>query len=168
MPELINIGRLSDADEMDRLPIELPERSTASSQDGARQHLKKKLIRDSCHYFLSKAVPGLMGFCSVLAFVRLVGNAEYGRYSVLLALVTACTAGLSAWLPQGILRYFSMSLSRPEAARFKSETLLGFVYSIVTGVLVLGAALCFERQPFWSSVLAVLLLAAGVFYGVFV
>ena len=141
---------------------------TASSQDAAGQDLRRKLIRDSFNYFLSKAIPGIMGFCSVLAFVRLVGRSEYGRYSVLFAIVTACTAGLSAWLPQGILRYFSMSHTEPEVTRFKSATLLGMLLSIVIGTFVLGAALWFERQPFWSGILGVLLLAAGIAYGVFV
>jgi O-antigen/teichoic acid export membrane protein len=129
--------------------------------------LKSKLIRDSFNYFLSKAIPGLMGLLSVLVFVRLVGNAEYGRYSVLFAIVTACTAGLSGWLPQGILRYFSMSQTELEAARFKSATLLGSFLSIFVGALVLGVALWIERQPLRESVLGVLLLAGGMLYGVF-
>ena len=143
-------------------------RLTASNQCSARQDLRKKLIRDSFNYFLSKAIPGTMGFCSVLAFVRLVGNAEYGRYSVLFAIVTASTAGLSTWLPQGILRYFTMSHTELEITRFKSATLLGLLLSIVIGTIVLGTALWFERQPFGSGVLGVLLLAAGMLYGVFV
>lgn len=109
-----------------------------------------------------------MGFCSVLAFVRLVGSAEYGRYSVLFAIVTSCTAGLSTWLPQGILRYFSMSQSVAEVTRFKSATLLGLLLSIGIGTFVLGIALWIERQPFWSSILGALLLAAGMLYGVFI
>jgi O-antigen/teichoic acid export membrane protein len=168
MPELKNVGRQSGTEERVVLRIELPEPWPASGQAGSEQDLKQKLLRDSLHYFVSKAIPGIMGVFSVLAFVRLVGRAEYGRYSVLLALVTACTAGLSAWLPQGILRYFSLSHGEPEAARFKSATLLGLLLSIVSGTLVLGGALWFERQPFWSGVLGVLLLASGIFYGVFV
>jgi O-antigen/teichoic acid export membrane protein len=168
MTEYRNISTLSGTEEMEVLHRGLPEHLTASSQDPARQDLKKKLIRDSFNYFLSKAIPGIMTLCSVLAFVRLVGNAEYGRYSVLFALVTACTAGLSGWLPQGILRYFSMSHTGPEATRFKSATLLGLVLSIVTGTFVLGIALWFERQPFWRGILGVLLLATGMLYGVFV
>ena len=142
--------------------------STDSNPSATALDLRRKLIRDSFNYFLSKAIPGIMGACSVLAFVRLVGSAEYGRYSVLFAIVTACTAGLSAWLPQGILRYFSMSHTELEVTRFKSATLLGVILSIVIGTFVLGAALWFERQPFWSGILGVLLLSAGVAYGVFV
>ncbi len=168
MPEFKKISRLSGTEEMEVLHRGLPERWTAPNQDAARPDLKKKLIRDSFNYFLSKVIPGIMALCSVLAFVRLVGNAEYGRYSVLFAIVTACTAGVSAWLPQGILRYFSMSHTEPEATRFKSATLLGLLLSVVTGTFVLGTALWFERQPFWSGILGVLLLAAGILYGVFV
>jgi O-antigen/teichoic acid export membrane protein len=167
MPELENINS-SCTGETEVLPGGLSARLTASIQDVAKQDLKKKLIRDSFNYFLSKAIPGVMALCSVLAFVRLVGNAEYGRYSVMFAIVTACTAGLSAWLPQGILRYFSLSHTDLQAARFKSATLLGLVLSIVTGTFVLGIALWLERQPFWRSILGLLLLAAGMLYGVFV
>ena len=144
------------------------EQETSSGQNLPREDLKKKLIRDSFNYFLSKAIPGIMALCSVLAFVRLVGKAEYGKYSVLFAIVTACTAGLSAWLPQGIIRYFSLSHTQPEATRFKSATRLGLLLSVIAGTLVLGAALWFERQPLWSSILGVALLAAGMLYGVFV
>jgi O-antigen/teichoic acid export membrane protein len=141
----------------------------ATPGNKATKHsLKMKLIFDSFYYFLSKAIPGIMGLFSVLVFVRLVGNAEYGRYSILFALVTACTAGLSGWLPQGILRYFSKSHSEPEVASFKSATLLGALLSILIGTLALGIALWFERQPFWGGVLGLLLLAAGMLYGVFV
>lgn len=168
MSELKNAVRPSDTKELDVPQRGLPERLTSSGQNVVSHVLKKKLIRDSFNYFLSKAIPGIMALCSVLAFVRLVGKAEYGRYSVLFAIVTACTAGLSAWLPQGIIRYFSLSHNEPEATRFKSATLLGLLLSVVTGTLVLGAALWFERQPFWSGILGVLLLAAGMLYGVFI
>src|SRR6266480_1877407 len=161
MPEIKNIEKLAGT------LLEDVSRVTTPSHGPAKHSLKMKLIFDSFNYFLSKVIPGIMGLFSVLAFVRLVGNAEYGRYSILFAIVTACTAGLSGWLPQGILRYFSMSHSEPEATRFKSATLLGSLLSILTGTLVLGIALWFDRQPFWSGVLGVLLLAAGMLYGVF-
>src|SRR6266567_2876638 len=167
MPEISDITLLSGTEEIEIMRTGLSKGLTASIEDPARQGLKKKLIRDSFNYFLSKAIPGTMGLFSVIVFVRLVGNAEYGRYSVLFAIVTACTAGLSGWLPQGILRYFSMSHTESEARHFRSATLLGALLSILIGTLVLGIALWFERQPFWSGVLGVLLLAAGMLYGVF-
>jgi O-antigen/teichoic acid export membrane protein len=167
MSEFKYMVGLSSIEDMEITQTVLPERLTASSVDPAKPGLKKKLIRDSFNYFLSKAITGIMGLLSVLTFVRLVGTAEYGKYSVLFAIVTACTAGLSGWLPQGILRYFSMSHSVHEAIRFKSATLLGSLLSILIGTLVLGIALWFERQPFWSSILGLLLLAAGMLYGIF-
>jgi O-antigen/teichoic acid export membrane protein len=168
MSELKNVIRPSVTEELDGPLRGVPKHLTSSGQNVTRQDLKKKLIRDSFNYFLSKAIPGIMALCSVLAFVRLVGKAEYGRYSVLFAIVTACTAGLSAWLPQGIIRYFSLSHNEHEATRFKSATLLGLLLSVITGTLVLGGALWLERQPFWSGILGVLLLGAGMLYGVFI
>jgi O-antigen/teichoic acid export membrane protein len=143
------------------------EESTSDTASGDESGLKKKLLLDSVNYFLSKAIPGLMGFLSVLVFVRLVGTVQYGRYSVLFAIVTACTAGLSGWLPQGILRYFSMANTRYEEMHFKSATILGLLLSILIGSIVLGIALWFEKQPIWSDILGISLLAAGMLYGVF-
>ena len=164
------IGEMSEfnnAEQLIRTVVKDQSLVTTAGKVKTKHVLKSKLIRDSFNYFLSKAIPGLMGLFSVLVFVRLVGNAEYGRYSVLFAIVTACTAGLSGWLPQGILRYFSMSQTELEAARFKSATLLGSVISILVGTLVLGVALWVERQPLRDSLLGVLLLAGGMLYGVF-
>ena len=79
MPELKNLGGQSGTEERVVLRLELPDRLTTPGQIGAGQNLHKKLLRDSFHYFLSKAIPGIMGVFSVLAFVRLVGKAEYGR-----------------------------------------------------------------------------------------
>ena len=129
--------------------------------------LKRKLLRDSFNYFISKAIPGLTGLLSVLIFVRLVGTEEYGRYSVLFALVMALAAGVSGWLPQGILRFFSMSQTRRESKHFKSAILAGFFLSAGVGIAVLAVTLWIKRQSFWESTLAVVLLAASVFYSVF-
>jgi O-antigen/teichoic acid export membrane protein len=167
MSKFKNVDAVFGAEKMGVLHTEFSDRLTVPNGELPKQALTRKLIRDSFNYFLSKATPGLMGLFSVLAFVRLVGNAEYGRYSVLFAIVTACTAGLSGWLPQGILRYFSMSHTEDDALRFRSATLVGSLLSILAGTLVLGGALWFERQPFWGSVLGLLLLAAGMLYGVF-
>lgn len=164
------IGKMSEfnnAEQLIRAAVKDQPRMTAAGTAKTKHVLKIKLIRDSGNYFLSKVIPGLMGLLSVLVFVRLVGNAEYGRYSVLFAIVTACTAGLSGWLPQGILRYFSMSRSELEAEDFNSATLLGSILSILVGALVLSIALWVERQSLWGSLLAVLLLAGGILYGVF-
>lgn len=161
------MSEFNNAEQSIRAVAEDQPRVTTAATTKRKDVLKIKLIRDSINYFLSKAIPGLMGLFSVMVFVRLVGNAEYGRYSVLFAIVTACTAGLSGWLPQGILRYFSMSDTKLGTARFNSATLLGSILSILVGTVVLGIAFCVERQPRWDSLLGVLLLAGGMLYGVF-
>ncbi len=167
MPEIKKMNELRSTEKIVATAPGVMPLTLAFEEDLPEQTLTKKLIRDSFNYFLSKAIPGVMGLASVLAFVRLVGSSEYGKYSVLFAIVTACTAGLSGWLPQGILRYFSKSHSEREAIRFKSATRLGLLFSILTGTVALGVALWFERQSLWSSILGVSLLAAGMLYSVF-
>jgi hypothetical protein len=66
-----------------------------------RGEVHRKLVSDSINYFLSKIIPGLMGFLSVLVFVRLLRYEEYGHYAFVLAIVMASASGyaglLSKW-----------------------------------------------------------------------
>jgi hypothetical protein len=69
-------------------------RSSVSGKSGDNAQLSASglhasLARDAFNYFLSKIVPGLMGFLSVLVFVRMLGVEPYGRYAVVFAVVMA-------------------------------------------------------------------------------
>lgn len=103
--------------------------------------LRNKLISDTVNYFLSKIIPGLLGFLAVVIFVRLVGYEQYGRYAVVLATVTAVTVGVSGWLSQGILRFQSEHHETARAGSFNKTIDLGLRYSAVFGGGVLGVAL---------------------------
>src|SRR6266478_3554243 len=94
--------------------------SGISSGDAQRPagSLRGALVQDAFNYFLSKIVPGLMGFLSVLVFVRLVGVEQYGRYAVVFAFVMAWASGLAAWLSQGILRFQSQWHEPGDAVNF--------------------------------------------------
>src|SRR5438128_1054913 len=84
------------------------DQSAGNSGDnthGPAKGFRGALVQDAFNYFLSKIVPGLMGFLSVLVFVRMVGVEQFGRYAVVFAFVMAWASGLAAWLSQGILRF---------------------------------------------------------------
>ena len=65
------------------------------------------LFKDSLTYAFSKALPGITGLLSVILFFRLVGPAEYGRFSLLFTFANMCAAFSFGWLNQSILRYYS-------------------------------------------------------------
>ena len=103
--------------------------------------LRESLMRDALNYFLSKIVPGLMGFLSVLVFVRMVGVEQYGRYAVIFSLVMAWASGLAGWLSQGILRFQSQWREPAEAENFLQSVAAGTVLSVAAGGLALGVAI---------------------------
>ena len=103
--------------------------------------LGNRLMQDALNYFLSKIVPGLMGFLSVLVFVRMIGVEQYGRYAVVFALVTASASGLAGWLSQGILRFQSQRREPAEAEDFLHSAGAGTIVSVVAGGLALGVAI---------------------------
>jgi len=125
------------------------------------------LIRDAFNYFLSKIVPGLMSFLSVLTFVRIMGVEEYGRYAVVFAFVMAPASGLAGWLSQGILRFKSQWYQREAAENFRHSALVGTILSIAIGGLAVGIAMPALRvQGGWSLVVSLVLLGVLVVYTV--
>jgi len=95
--------------------------------------LKSKLVLDTRNYFISKIIPGLMGLLTVMVFVRLVGYEQYGRYAVLVALVTACATAAAGWLNQGILRFHSQHQGTDEEQSFRRASYLGVLISALLG-----------------------------------
>ena len=107
--------------------------STTATSHFSAARLKDKLVLDTRNYFVSKIIPGLMGLLSVTVFVRLVGYEQYGRYAVLVALVTACAAGGAGWLGQGILRFQSQNTGVQEEETFGRAVNLGVLLSATLG-----------------------------------
>ena len=93
------------------------------------------LLKDSLKYACSKAIPGLMGFVSVIAFVRMIGIEEYGKYSIQFSFLMAISSLAIHWLNSSTLRYYS---------KYQSSAVLPKIFvisvpaSIVFGLVVLG------------------------------
>src|SRR6266480_6948358 len=65
----------------------------------------RPLILDTVRYAWSKVLPGAAGLVSVMIFVRLLGEEEYGRYALGLSLATVGASFSTGWLSQATLRY---------------------------------------------------------------
>jgi O-antigen/teichoic acid export membrane protein len=92
-------------------------------------------LRDSVAYGLSKAVPGLLGFLTVVVFIRAMGQEEYGKYSLAFTVVAMTSAFFTGWLNQSLLRYYSQVRGAPTVRR---DVLLALVLSTGIGVVMLA------------------------------
>jgi O-antigen/teichoic acid export membrane protein len=145
-------------------------RGTGQVPDNAKGpagSFRAALVQDAFNYFLSKIVPALMGFVSVLVFVRFVGLEQYGRYAVVFAFVMAWATGLAGWLGQGVLRFQSQCREPGEAANFLRSAVAGTVLSAAFGAAALGIAMpAFGVQRGWGLLISLGLLGALIVYAV--
>lgn len=107
-----------------------------SSSDLSATGLKSKLVLDTRNYFISKIVPGVMGLLTVMVFVRLVGYEQYGRYAILMALVTACATAASGWLNHGVLRFQSLHAEPLQMRTFRRASDIGILLSALLGGVI--------------------------------
>jgi O-antigen/teichoic acid export membrane protein len=143
----------------------------SAEQDSSPEVLKvrgevhRKLVLDSINYFLSKIIPGLMGFLSVLVFVRLLGYEEYGHYAVVFAVVMASASGMAGWLGQGILRFQSQNTGAHANGLFTTAANLGMTLSLAIGAAGVGLGLIVSgTQRDLGAVLSTALFAAIIVY----
>ena len=130
-----------------------------------RREVHRKLVLDSINYFLSKIIPGLMGFLSVLVFVRLLGYEEYGHYAVVFAVVMASASGMAGWLSQGILRFQSQNTGAHANGLFSTAANLGTTLSLALGAAGVGIGLVVSgAQRDLAAALSTALFAALVVY----
>ena len=142
-------------------------RTFADDAELSTTGFNERLVQDAFNYFLSKIVPGLMGFLSVLVFVRIMGVEQYGRYAVVFALVTASAAGLAGWLSQGILRFQSQWREPAEAEDFLHSAVAGTILSVAVGGLALGIAIpTLGLRQGWALVISLALFGVLLVYTV--
>ncbi|HUA14860.1 MAG TPA: hypothetical protein VMG31_06160 [Verrucomicrobiae bacterium] len=128
--------------------------------------LRSKLVLDTRNYFVSKIVPGLMGLLTVMVFVRLVGYEQYGRYAILMAVVTACATAASGWLNQGILRFHSQHAGTHHEHTFTRGSRLGTLLSVAAGSIVVYAVVWHSSGRSGPAAVALALFVPMVLYTV--
>ena len=107
------------------------------------------LIADSFKYALTKALPGIMGFFSVIIIVKIVGPEEYGKYSILLSFILTLSAFCVGWLNQALLRYYPGYNSTQE---LENHAMIALVISVIIGVSILLAISLLIRNNILSFV----------------
>ena len=92
----------------------------------------KTLFKETFYYFISKAIPGIVGFISVLLFIRILGSSGYGQYSLFISQCNLIAAISFGWINQSQLRYFSKDFNKKnyniiQIKAFAYSTLASFV-----------------------------------------
>ncbi len=135
----------------------------------AYTRLTSRLWGTSLVYLASRIVPAALGLVSVKVFYTLLGEAEYGRYAVVVALALLVGNVASTWLGQATLRYRSAHTD-PDAHRAFSNALhAGTWASTAAAVVVLGGLLLWRGTSAvgiaGALLAAVTLLHFSVVYG---
>ena len=105
------------------------------------------LIKDSLKYSVTKIIPGVIGLLAVIIFIRMIGVEEYGKYSVQLSFLMACSAFTVGWLNQSTLRYYSKYQNDQQLPQI---FFIGLVFSLLLGslILVIGSLVTVHNQKF--------------------
>jgi O-antigen/teichoic acid export membrane protein len=71
-------------------------------QRGSRHVLSHAAI-----YLVARGLPGIVAFCAIPLFTRLIDPGAYGRYAMVLATVAMLNALLFQWLRLSLARYLA-------------------------------------------------------------
>jgi O-antigen/teichoic acid export membrane protein len=113
------------------------------------------LLKHSAAYLLARGLPALINFGALALFTRLLAPEEYGRYALVIAVVSLANAVLFQWLRLGLLRFLPQYSREPQ--RLLSTLVAGFVVLVATtGALAVFAFLL------WADPVARQLISLGV------
>lgn len=73
------------------------------------------LLKHSWLYLLSRLVPGLLSFASLVVFTHLLSPAEYGVYALVLTSVALLKVGCFGWLDLSLTRLYMAAFDDPRS-----------------------------------------------------
>jgi O-antigen/teichoic acid export membrane protein len=79
--------------------------------------LISRFKKDYLNYLVSTIIPVIINAGSIPLFKHLLGAEGYGKFSITFNAVLLCTAILSGWIWQSIIRYFNTSINKKIFAR---------------------------------------------------
>ncbi|MBO9130005.1 polysaccharide biosynthesis C-terminal domain-containing protein [Bacillus sp. 165] len=92
------------------------------------------LFRHSLVYFIAKGVPGIISFCSIYLYTRLLLPEQYGTFSIVLATAGLLNSIMFQWIRVSLLRFFPQF--KEERHQLLSTTFTAFCsMAAVTGVI---------------------------------
>ena len=111
---------------------------------------------------MSKIIPGLVGFISVILFIRIFDADKYGQFSFFLSQCNLIVALCFGWLNQSQLRYFWKDSSN---INYKYSQRNALVYSAIFCLLFLFLFVVFQSQSIKTYlVLLTAIISIGFFH----
>lgn len=141
----------------------LAEKTSAQIRWGSV--VQSAFLWESISYFVSKVVPGFLGLISVPVFIRLIGLDQYGRFAVIVPLLTAIAGAGSGWIAQGILRFHPLAGDGPERqAIFDRAVTIGSGMSVLFTAAALAALLAGLRYSLGTLLISLMFCSSLVTY----
>ena len=74
--------------------------------------LSSRFKKDYFNYLISIIIPALINAFSIPLFKRMLGPQGYGYFSITFNSVLLCSALLTGWITQSIIRYFNTATNK--------------------------------------------------------
>lgn len=100
------------------------------------------LLRHTVLYLSGRLATGAVGLLTLAAFTRVLSPTDYGRYTVIIAIVSLIAGVGFQWLRQGLVRFGTGESAKPAALLGT----MGVLFAALIGVMtVVAAAIAIER-----------------------
>lgn len=91
-------------------------------------------LRHSAIYLLSRGVPGLVGFATIIIYTRLLSPEVYGQYALVVSAAVLCNAIFYHWLSASLLRFLPQYRNNED--ELLTTILSGFIFvSFLIGIM---------------------------------
>jgi O-antigen/teichoic acid export membrane protein len=125
--------------------------------------LAQDLTWDATKYLLSKVVPGICGLLFVALMVRIVGNAEYGRYALFFSLICMAAEFFGGWLRLALLRFYTLcedalSLRTALSVMVAGSILAGAGFFVIVSAVGLATGYSVGAQAAFVLLFSILIL----------
>ncbi|MDP1621542.1 MAG: oligosaccharide flippase family protein [Bacteroidales bacterium] len=110
--------------------------------------------KDVLIYFAGKIIPAGVNLAVIILAVRYIGQAEYGKYSLIFYAVMLLSTLTLGWIQQGILRFLSAYPGEQVLVinRFYFLTLLSTLSAVIIGILM---CILYFHLPWTETVIVV-------------
>lgn len=94
------------------------------------------MIRHIINYVPAKIVPGVVNFLALAIYARILTDAEYGRYSIVIASTSMVQAIFFAWIRMGLERYLQHYKTKNQLEIFQTNVRVSFILvSFIVSIL---------------------------------
>ncbi|MGX1982290.1 O-antigen/teichoic acid export membrane protein [Thermolongibacillus altinsuensis] len=94
------------------------------------------MLRHIINYIPAKIVPGMVNFLALAIYARILTDAEYGRYSIVIASTSMVQTIFFAWIRMGLERYLQHYKTKGQLEIFLTNVRINFILvSIIVSVL---------------------------------